>query len=224
MDKNLNYELDLLQNILWQYDLAANLVGLSQAKQDWYDSEWKGFWESWEESVFNLRTANLFGIVVWALILDVPTSLVYAGVVTDARPFGFANRNNFNNSNFYGSNAASVLTLEEARKLLRIRYYAQTMSPTVGNINYMLKDVFSDSGLAYIEETIGGLGVPSFGFGQYHTNFRAPSNFANSSGTINIQPMIQKYIFTFSLSSNFKAALMDYLPRGSGVQTIIQSE
>jgi hypothetical protein len=224
MDKELNYELDLLQNITWQYDLAVNLVGLSQAKQDWYDKEWKGFWAGWESSVFNLRTANLFGIVVWALILDVPVSLVYGSVVTDARPFGFANRSNFDTANFYGSSAASALQLEEARKLLRIRYYAQTMNTTVSNINYMLADVFADSGLAYIEETVGGLGVPAFGFGQYHNNFFAPSNFNAAPGAINIKPMTQKYIFTFSLSNNFKTALMEYLPRGSGVQTIIQSE
>lgn len=224
MDKELSYDLDLLQNITWQYDLAANLVGLAQAKQDWYDREWKNFWSGWKSSIFDLRTANLFGIVVWALILDVPVSLVYGGVVTDARPFGFANRSNFDNANFFGSNAASVLQIEEARKLLRVRYYTQTMSPTVWNINYMLADVFKEDGLAYIEETVGGLGVPTFGFGQYHNNFAAPSNFGGSGGFVNIRPMIQKYIFTFALSSSFKSALMDYLPRGSGVQTIIQSE
>lgn len=224
MDKELNYELELLKNITWQYDLAVNLVGLSQAKQDWYDKEWKSFWTNWKSAVFDLRTANLFGIVVWALILDVPVSLVYGGVVTDARPFGFANRSNFDNANFFGSSAVSSLQIEEARKLLRIRYYAQTMSPTVGNINYMLKDVFSDSGLAYIEETVGGIGIQSFGFGQYRNNFFAPSNFASEAGHVNILPMQQKYIFNFALSPNFKAALLEYLPRGSGVKTTIQSE
>jgi hypothetical protein len=224
MDKELNYDLNLLQNITWQYDLATNLVGLSQAKQDWYDKEWKGFWSGWKSSVFDLRTANLFGIVVWALILDVPVSLVYGNVVTDARPFGFANRNNFNSANFYGSSTPAFLQIEEARKLLRIRYYAQTMSPTVSNINYMLRDVFRDSGLAYIEETVGGIGISPFGFGQYRNNFFAPSNFANATAHVNILPMQQKYIFTFALSNNFKAALLEYLPRGSGVKTTIQSE
>lgn len=219
MDQQLNYDLPLVENITWQYDEASNLIGLVDAKGNWYANNWKGFWEGWYTSIFNLKTANRFGCVVWAIILDVPVELVYSPP-TSRTPFGTGPyRENFDNANFFIGGSAYTLTLEEARKILRIRYYAQTMSTTVSNINWMLRDVFSEDGLAFIEETVGGAAVPSFGFGPYHQNFNAPSNFNTNPLFINIKPMVQRYIFTFDVSVNVKLALKQYLPRGSGVQT-----
>lgn len=226
MDKTPNYDLNLPQNITWQYDQAKNLVGLVGKKQAWYDNEWKRFWQGWESSIFNLKTANRFGMVVWALILNVPTRLIYGGTENAGAPFGFGGgRQNWNNGNFFGAADTQELTLEEARALLRIRYYAQTMSPTVSNINYMLRDVFLESwGLGYIEETVGGMGVAPFGFGQYRQNFMAPSNFSSGNPLEpSVRPMAQKYVFQFAVSPNFKDALYTYLPRGAGVETFIQS-
>lgn len=230
MDSTINYDLNLAQNISWYYDQAANIVGLVDKKQAWYDANWKNFWEGWEASIFNLKTANRFGMVVWALILNVPTQLIYAGTEQTGAPFGFGplanGRVNFGAGNFLRTANSQTLSLEEARALLRIRYYAQTISPTVYNINYMLKDVFFENwGLAYIEETVGGVSEVGFGFGQYYNNFNAPSNF-NNTATPNgaaIRAMAQKYVCEFALSENFKNALYDYLPRGGGVQTYIDS-
>lgn len=221
----MNLSLPLLENITWQYDTADTTVSLIEQKNEWYAANWELFWLNWYEAVFNLKTANRFGCVVWAIILNIPISWVYNGDLPPL-PFGFGpNRQNFNPpSNFFlGSIAAPTLELDEARRLLRVRYYAQTMSPTVSNINLMLKDVFGDLGLAYIEETVGGEAVAPFGFGQYRQNFAPPTNFNTASGFVNIAPMRQRYIFTFDLSANFEQALQQYLPRGSGVRTIIQT-
>lgn len=222
MDQKLNYDLPLIENITWQYDKASNLIGLVDKKGVWYENNWKGFWEGWYTSIFNLKTANRFGCVVWAIILDVPTALVYNSSA-GTRPFGFGGgRKNFDDANFFGADTQAELTLEEARQLLRIRYYSQTMSTTVANVNWMLKDVFAENGLAYIEETVGGAAVKPFGFGEFNQNFYAPSNFNGSPGHLNVQAMVQRYIFTFPLSVNFLAVLQYYLPRGSGVQTQIE--
>lgn len=224
MDRELKLDLPLLENITWQYDEADSLVSLLTSKKDWYDTEWTTFWKSWHTSVFDLRTANRFGCIVWAIILNVPISVVYTGNLP-AMPFGLGPlRSNFGNSNFYlGAFQYPQLSLEDARRLLRVRYYAQTMSTTVSNINMMLKDVFGDQGLAYIEETVGGISVPPFGFGQYRNNFSAPSNFVGEPGFANIKPMYQKYIFTFALDPVMKSWLQVYLPRGAGVNSSIQS-
>lgn len=220
MDQKLNYDLPLIENITWQYDEANNLIGLTDKKGVWYDNNWKGFWEGWYTSIFNLKTANRFGCVVWAIILDVPIGLIYNANASSRPPFGFGGgRENFDYSNFFNAGVVPTLTLEEARQILRIRYYAQTMSSTIYNINWMLNDVFSENGLAYVEETVGGAATPPFGFGAFNQNFQKPSNFNADLFLVNIRPMIQRYIFTFEVSANFKQALQRYLPRGSGVQT-----
>ncbi|MNE14225.1 hypothetical protein D3C80_1070930 [compost metagenome] len=199
------------------------MISLINSKAEWTAANWEDFFNGWYSSVFNLKTANLFGCVVWAIILDIPISLVFTPPAGPT-PFGFGvYRENFNNSNFFGAGAVSALTLDEARRLLRVRYYAQTMSPNVTNINGMLQDVFGDLGLAYIQETVGGLAVAPFGFGQYRNNFFGPSNFNSNNMAVNILPMNQKYIFTFPLSAGFKAALNTYLPRGSAVKSTIVS-
>lgn len=192
MDRNLKLTPALLENVTWQYDGAVNLRSLLDKKQEWYAVNWSNYWENWHSSVFDLKTANRFGCVVWAIILDLPIGLVYdKNALGDTLPFGFGPfRRNFNNSNFFGTGETPALSLEEARKLLRIRYYAQTMSTTIFNINGMLHDVFGSDGLAYVTE-------PAV--------------------------MTQEYVFTFVLTDNFKNALEEYLPRGSGVQTLISS-
>lgn len=223
MDRKLNFDLHLDENITWQYDQAVRMAQLISSKSNWYKTYGEDFFNGWYTSVFNLKTANRFGCVVWAIILNVPVGLIFSPMATRP-PFGFGGgRENFDDANFFGAGSLNELTLDEARRLLRVRYYAQTMSPNVTNINGMLKDVFGDLGLAYIEETVGGTLIPPFGFGQYRQNFAAPSNF-NTSGLIgNVQPMVQKYIFQFALSANFKDALNTYLPRGSAVQSSIVS-
>lgn len=222
MNKRIKLAPDLLANVTWQYDSAPNLKGLVTKKQDWYATNWGNFWNNWQASVFDLKTANRFGCVVWSIILDVPSELVFNPQAGQTPPFGFGGgRENFYEANFFGSADSVTLTLEEARKLLRVRYYAQTMSTTIVNINGMLKDVFGEDGGAYIEQTGGGAATPPFGFGPYRQNFCTPSNFNPSLIFVNVVPMVQRYIFKFALSQKFKAALQIYLPKGSGVETII---
>jgi len=50
---------ETMQAILWQYDGAERLQTLIKKKAEWYDINWKGFWEDWFWNVFNLDTANV---------------------------------------------------------------------------------------------------------------------------------------------------------------------
>lgn len=225
MDQKIKLIPALLENVTWQYDGDLSLRSLITKKQEWYTVNWANYWDNWHASVFDLKTANRFGCVVWAIILGLPVGLVYdPNSIGDTLPIGFGSyRQNFNNANFYGTSDTPALSLEEARKLLRIRYYSQTMSTTIFNINGMLHDVFAEDGLAYMEETVGGVTVTPFGFGPFNQNFNSPTNFNNEALFGNLRAMAQKYVFTFPLTDNFKEALQQYLPRGSGVQTLISS-
>lgn len=138
-----DYSVDLLKALLWQYNDAARLQSLLADKAEWYAEHNAGFWENWQRDVFDLLTANEFGLSVWGVILDIPLS--YGLPSSGARPvFGFGDFNlNFNQGTF-GRDASGVagLTTEQKRLVLRLRYYQLISDGTVPHINFVLRDVF----------------------------------------------------------------------------------
>lgn len=85
-----DYSVNLLRALLWRHNDATSLQGLLQSKSAWYASQQSQFWSDWFTNVFNLNTANEFGLSVWAIILGVPLSLI---VPPNAGPqFGFGPR------------------------------------------------------------------------------------------------------------------------------------
>ena len=74
-----DFSVDLLRAILWQYNDATRLQSLLQQKQDWYNEQQTEFWSSWYRDVFNLDTANDFGLAVWSIILEVPLTIGVPG-------------------------------------------------------------------------------------------------------------------------------------------------
>jgi len=138
-----DYSVDLLRAILWQYNDAARLQSILAQKSDWYAERNAGFWEDWQRDVFNLLTANDFGLSVWGIILNIP--LAYGLPGSGARPvFGFGdfNRNFFDGT--FGRDASGVagLTTEQKRMVLRLRYYQLISDGSVPHINFVLKSVF----------------------------------------------------------------------------------
>lgn len=138
-----DFSVDLLRAILWQYNDAERLQTILERKSEWYSEEHADFWQGWLRDVFDLTTANDFGLSVWGILLNVPLSYGLPG--TGARPvFGFGDFNqNFNNGNF-GRDAAGVagLTLEQKRLVLRLRYYQLISDGTVPHTNFVLQQVF----------------------------------------------------------------------------------
>lgn len=84
-----NFAVDLKQGILWQYNDATNLLGLINSKQQWYNIYQSGFWGVWHEIVFNLQTADDFGLAIWSIILNVPLLVPYEPRPLSAPTFGF---------------------------------------------------------------------------------------------------------------------------------------
>lgn len=163
-----DFSVDLLQALLWQYNEAPNLHALLQHKQEWYTVNQTEFWQDWFTDVFDLRTANDFGLAVWAIILNA-RQFVYQPPNLDRPIFGFGVPNtgfsdrfddrfseggpqsfykNFNNGNFGTSSGEGIngLTTEQSRLLLRLRYFSLVTRAAVPEINAFLSEVFADLG------------------------------------------------------------------------------
>lgn len=139
-----DFNLDLMQVVPWEYDSSPNLISLLTKKKEWYSQNYSDFWVNWERDVFNLRTANDFGLNVWSIILDLPLYVNSDSSPGNYPAFGFAPfGKNFSNGNFAtDGNTLNKLTLEERRQLLILRWWKITSNGTMTMINRALYDVF----------------------------------------------------------------------------------
>lgn len=138
-----DFHVDLLQALLWQYDNAARLRALLDQKQAWYDAHQQAFWTAWLRDVFDLRTANDFGLAVWGQILNVPltTSAPPSGT-SDKWAFG-PDRETFSRGTFGRTTAGTLyLTTEQRRLILRLRYFQLVSRGAVPEINSFLREIF----------------------------------------------------------------------------------
>lgn len=144
-----DYSADMMRALLWRNNSAPNITALLQHKQDYFNSENQAFWEDWYTDVFDLRTANRFGLNVWSIILGAGIS--FAPVQgADNTNWGFGSfRKNFLNGNFTSLNGF-LLTPDDARIVLRLRYYQLTTNGNILGLNFMLSDVFGSQGLAFV--------------------------------------------------------------------------
>jgi len=142
-----DFSLDLLKVIPWKYNNAENLIDLLTKKQNWYTKNHTEFWQNWEREVFNLRTANDFGLNVWSLILNLPLYVNSNESPANYPAFGFAKYGlNFGRGNFATSgDILSKLTIEEKRKLLLLRMWCLFNDGTMYGINKALNDVFGSN-------------------------------------------------------------------------------
>ena len=146
------FSVDTLSALLWQYNEAENLQKLASLKQSWYDKNQRTFWQSWIKDVFDLRTANDFGLTIWSIVLGCQT-------VTEIPPtnkinFGYGSYNqNYAQGNFGQIGTRSkFLNTEQKRVLLRLRYFQMISRCTVPEINRMLKSLFGNLGDVYVAD------------------------------------------------------------------------
>lgn len=152
--QQLDFSVDLLKAILWQYDGATNLKELLVEKAAWYEQNQSQFWTDWIRDVFDLRTANDFGLAVWSIILNQP---LFVSKGPDDKPtWGFGEFYvNFTRGNFSSQSGSShKLGTEAARVLLRLRWYQIIGTSTPPAINRALADVFADYGPAYVLDNL----------------------------------------------------------------------
>lgn len=146
-----DFSVNLIRNVLWQYDASASLRSLIEQKEAWYTQALSEFWNDWIVDVFDLDTANDFGLSVWAIILNIP--LV---VIPDPDPgkiaFGFStNRANFNNGNFAPTSSSFGLTTEQKRLILKMRYFQLVTRGAAPEVNAFLNTIFG-AGTVYVAD------------------------------------------------------------------------
>lgn len=153
MSKELDLNVNLLRSILWQYENADKLKALVIGQQEWINENHTKFWNDWIRDVFNLKTANSFGLAVWARILDVQLTIEREENLEDVFGFG-AEHENFENGGFgVAAGAIDNVSVEQARKLLLARYFTLTHAPTVPNANMILEVLFGE-GAVYVVDSL----------------------------------------------------------------------
>lgn len=197
-----DYTVDVEQAILWQYDNAPNLKSLVAAKQSWLDVNQTLFWTNWYTNVFNLTTANLFGLSVWSYILDLPLFVDTAVDPIDKPQWGFneydptfptlLNTNlNFGFGNFSSSNGGLKLTEDEQRLILRIRAYQISSPGNIWDINRFFQYLMTTS----------------------------PGFTGKTIRVLDGLDMTMTYVFNWDVPYNLRKVFVDYdiLPRPAGV-------
>ncbi|WP_430442452.1 DUF2612 domain-containing protein [Providencia huaxiensis] len=141
--QSFDFHSDLLKAILWQYEDADNLKALAKYKADYFDKSTVQFWRDWYRDVFNIDTANEFGLNIWARILDVPLGIDVPPSDKTKIGFGFGKKKANFKANFRrNADYTLSLTVDQKRLIVRMRYFNLTQSPTVTNINEFLKRFF----------------------------------------------------------------------------------
>lgn len=142
-----DFTIDVLKVIPWMSDGSPNLRALLEEYQAWYSREHAQFWINWERDVFNLRTANDFGLNVWSIILNLPLYIEVESSPATYPAWGFGPyAANFGHGNFATDSAGAVsLNTEQKRQLLLLRMWQIVSSGSTPDINRALYDVFGGS-------------------------------------------------------------------------------
>ena len=150
------YNTSLLQVLKWMQNQAPNITSLITQKDNWYTNYQWTFWQNWYTNVFNLATANNFGILIWCIILGVPTQVFGLDATTYAWAYGNSRQNYINSqtpappdANLIGGNFAAggqttILNLQEARWALQLRYVTLVSNGRLSFINKMLNWIFNN--------------------------------------------------------------------------------
>lgn len=164
-----DYSVDVMAALLWQYNSAPRLQSLISQKQAWYDENQSLFWESWQKNVFDLNTADQFGLSVWAIILDIPI-IVVTETPSDVVGFGWGPyHRNFTHGNFHAVNGSQQLTSAQSRTVLKMRYFQLTSRGTIPEINEFMQRLFGEMGGCYAVDNLDMTMT-------YYFQFPIPSN------------------------------------------------
>lgn len=118
---NTDWIIDLEKSILWQYDKSAKLKSLIEQKQTWYKENVTDFITNYFKNIFNLKTANDFGLAVWGKLLNFPRQI--------------KNKND---------NTLLDLSTEQYRFLLQAQVLKFKMNCTIPEINRYLRIIFNE--------------------------------------------------------------------------------
>lgn len=155
MIQDFDTSVDLLRALLWQHDNAHALRTLVERKQKWYNENQRDFWRGWYRDVFDVDTANDFGLAVWGRILNVPLGLQVDATIGIPH-FGFGvHHRNFNNGPFArATNGEQAMSTDQKRLIIRLRYYQLISRGTVTDINEAMARIFGDLGQVFVRDPL----------------------------------------------------------------------
>ena len=157
-----DFSVNILRALLWRNNEAPNIQDLMTFKQAYFDENSLDFWTDWVVDVFDLCSANEFGVNVWSIILGLRITIEPTQTPNNSN-WGFGEfRKNFNFGNFPPSEF--TLNLEDARKVLRLRYYQLTTNGNVTHLNFMLNNIFGDEGNSFVIDNLDMTIVYEFDF------------------------------------------------------------
>lgn len=129
------YSGDITRSLKWLQNNAPRIQSIIQQKADWYSKYNDAFWTNWQENVFDIRTANAFGLVVWCIILGIPLSTFNFQPNTNAFAFG-PQRGNFLDG---GGNTAPISFVDTPVFYANgtpVSSSSYTLNATAGTITY----------------------------------------------------------------------------------------
>lgn len=225
------YDVNFKQAIPWQYDQATNLLGLIEAKNLWYINNFTNFWFTYQLFIFNLTTANYFGVALWSIILNVPLWVTidqntqpiwgFNQIINPPPPQDTLNTYlNFENGDF--ANEQPSLTVNEQAFLLRIRYYQLITSGAVAaTYDTRPLDLPTEAGQT-LYQNADVIDINNF----FH--YLCTDNAINYDGTIYIIDNLDMTIsYVFSNFNSFPPELyralkkLDLFPRPAGVRALL---
>lgn len=193
----LEQNVNVMPSILWQYENADKFVRLIQSQQAWIDENQNNFWTDWFRDVFDVDTANSFGLSVWARILGINLAVSTKPTVGNTS-FGFGSkRKNFGHGNFGRDRDGQInLSLDQQRLVIKLRLAQIIVRPTAYYINEMLE-----------------------------SNLNTPERSVYAYDTLDMEDIV--YVFDFAPDSQLRFILENYdlLPRPStlGARWIVAS-
>lgn len=225
------YDVNFKQAIPWQYDQATNLLGLIEAKNLWYINNFTNFWFTYQLFIFNLTTANYFGVALWSIILNVPLWVTidqntqpiwgFNQIINPPPPQDTLNTYlNFENGDF--ANEQPSLTVNQQAFLLRIRYYQLITSGAVAaTYDTRPLDLPAEAGQT-LYQNADVIDINNF----FH--YLCTDNAINYDGTIYIIDNLDMTIsYVFSNFNSFPPELyralkkLDLFPRPAGVRALL---
>jgi len=149
------YDPTITRALRWMENKAPRITSVITQKDLWYQRYNIQFWQQWESQIFDLRTANPFGLAVWCIILGLPLDIFNFDPLTNAWAYGPQRGNymdgdqtgpDFNTVgyNFQGGGDESVSLLTDVRYACQLRYVALVSNGRQQWINEMLAYILND--------------------------------------------------------------------------------
>ena len=146
------------QTVISQYSESATIVQIIKGMNEWIDPS--ADIQSFYDYVFNVETAQGFGLDYWGKIVGIGRELK---ITSTERNFGFSEGEfaTFEEGTFRQDAETSttyILPDEGYRKLILAKALANISAVTAPAINQMLTNLFSDRGKSYVVD-LGGMAI-----------------------------------------------------------------